>query len=120
MHKPFVKKLSELDGFQGEGVTFLEETEAETISSNYVRVKPNQSTSVGLHDDEEEVYIIMGGRARMRLGDDVQEVGFGDVVYIPRNVEHQATCISEEDFEYICVANWPDRIPGQPVVHHHK
>jgi mannose-6-phosphate isomerase-like protein (cupin superfamily) len=118
MHQAFVKKLSELAGYEGEGVTFLEEHEAETISSNYVRLKTNQSTTVGNHDDEEEVYIIMGGRASLRLGDTVQEVGFGDVVYIPRDVEHQATCISVEDFEYICVANWPDRIPGQPV--HHK
>lgn len=118
MAQPFVKKLSQLPGFEGEGVTFLEEHEAETISSNYVRLSKGQSTTVGNHDDEEEVYIIMGGRASLRLNQTVYEVEFGDVVYIPRDVEHQATCISEEDFEYICVANWPDRIPGQPV--HHK
>ncbi|MDF2815919.1 MAG: hypothetical protein K0Q81_2119, partial [Paenibacillus sp.] len=33
MHQAFVKKLSELAGYEGEGVTFLEEHEAETISS---------------------------------------------------------------------------------------
>lgn len=115
MPQPFVKKLSQLPGFTGEGVTFLEEHEAETISSNYVRLHKGQSTPLGNHDDEEEVYVIMGGRASLRLNGTTCEVEFGDVVYIPRDVEHQATCISEEDFEYICVANWPDRTPGQPV-----
>jgi len=111
MIKAFVKHLPGLQGFHGEGVTFLDEHEAETISSNYVRLKTGQSTPEGCHDDEEEVYVITGGKARLILGDATHEVGAGDVVYIPRDVVHQATCISAEDFEYICVANWPDRLP---------
>ncbi|MFK7691636.1 cupin domain-containing protein [Paenibacillus sp. HJGM_3] len=118
MIKPFVKKISTLPGYLEEGVTFLPEEGAETISSNYVRVKQGQSTPEGLHDDEEELYIIIGGKARLELGDSVSEVEKGDVVYIPRNVRHRATCLSEEDFEYICVANWPDRIPGQTYAKH--
>ncbi|WP_127581521.1 cupin domain-containing protein [Paenibacillus koleovorans] len=119
MIKAFVKKISTLSGYEGEGVTFLEEAEAETISSNYVRVKPGQSTSEGMHDDEEEVYIVLGGKAKLRLGEETHEVEKGDVVYIPRNVVHQATCVSDVDFEYICVCNWPDRIPGQVYESHH-
>ncbi|MBP1990742.1 cupin domain-containing protein [Paenibacillus eucommiae] len=115
MIKAFVKNLTTLPGYNEEGVTFLDEQEAETISSNYVRLKKGLSTPVGNHDDEEEVYIIIGGRARLQLDAAFSEVGVGDVVYIPRDVEHQATCISEEDFEYICVANWPDRLPKLPL-----
>ncbi|MBO9610727.1 MAG: cupin domain-containing protein [Paenibacillaceae bacterium] len=111
MTKPFVKRITELPGYREEGVTFLEEHEAETISSNYVRLKQGESTPVGCHDDEEEVYIILGGKAKLQLDDSFSEVSLGDVVYIPRDVVHQATCVSAEDFEYICVANWPDRIP---------
>lgn len=111
MIKPFVKTISELPGYREEGVTFLEEHEAETISSNYVRLRKGQSTPVGCHDDEEEVYVIIGGEAELRLGAETHVVKSGDVVYIPRDVEHQATCVSKDDFEYICVANWPDRIP---------
>lgn len=112
MITPFVKKISQCEGYSSGGTTFLLEEEAETLSSNYVRIHLNDSTPVGYHDDEEELYIVTGGRARLELGDQVHEIEAGDVVFIPRNTHHQATCISQEAFEYICVANWPDR-PGK-------
>lgn len=108
--KPFIKTPSEMDGFHEEGVTFLELEEAETLNSNYVRIRPGESSdaSYGYHDDEEELYFVTGGVGRITLGDQTSEVKAGDVVYIPRNTFHQVTCTSEVDFEYYCVANFPD------------
>lgn len=119
--KPFIKTPAKMQGYNEDGVTFLELAEAETLNSNYVRIRPGESSNpaYGYHDDEEELYIILGGVGRLTLGDTESEVRAGDVVYIPRNTFHQVTCLSEQDFEYICVANFPDHPPKlQPAPRH--
>ena len=111
MKMPFIKKISDMDGYNDGYVLFLTEDEAETISSNYWRIKKGESTELGFHDDEEELYIVLAGRAKVKLGETESEVERGNIIYIPRNTNHQSTCISEEDYEFICVANWPDKQP---------
>ena len=111
MIRPFVKKLPEVEGYADGNATYLAVDEAETISSNYIRIKKGEVTELGNHPDEEEVYIVLGGRAKLKLGDKTYEVGKGSAIYIPRSTDHQSTCISDEDYEFICVANWPDKIP---------
>ncbi|CAI6025068.1 cupin domain-containing protein [Cohnella sp. JJ-181] len=117
--KPFVKTPSTMEGYDEDGVTFLEVEEAETLNSNYVRIGPGQSSNAayGYHDDEEELYFIVGGAADLTLGEASYEVKSGDVVYIPRNTFHQVTCTSEVDFEYFCVANFPDHPPKLKPIH---
>lgn len=117
--KPFVKTPSAMPGYDEDGVTFLEVEEAETLNSNYVRIRPGQSSNpaYGYHDDEEELYFVVGGVGRLTLGEETHEVKAGDVVYIPRNTFHQVTCTSETDFEYFCVANFPDHAPKLTPIH---
>ena len=79
----------------------------ETIALGRVTVEPGGSTPVGFHDDEEEVYVILKGKALLTIGDEQQAVGPGDVAYVPRNNRHQMTCVSEECLEYLYFANWP-------------
>lgn len=113
MIKSFVKKLSEVDGYAAGKANYLSVDEAETIISDYNRVKKGETSEPGNHPDEEEIYIVLSGKAKLKLGDDTYEVERGNVIYIPRNTSHLATCISDEDFEFICVANWPDKTPGK-------
>lgn len=111
MKMPFIKKISDVEGYKDGNATFLAVSEAETISSNYIRIKNGEATELGFHEDEEELYIVLGGKAKIRLGDTIGEVERGSVIYIPRSTYHQSTCISKEDYEFICVANWPDKQP---------
>lgn len=115
MIKAFIKDYTKMDGYNdpAKGVTFLWPEEAETLSSNYMRVKKGESTPLGCHDDEEEIYIVLAGRAKVKIGDIEGETYPGTVVYIPRNTPHISTCISDEDYEFICVANWPDKMPAK-------
>ena len=85
--------------------------ETETIALGRVTVEPGGTTQEGFHPDEEEVYVILKGRARLMVGDDIQVVGPGDTVYVPRNHRHRMACISEENLEYLYFANWPKEIP---------
>lgn len=86
----------------------LDLPEAETIAIGYVALQPGESTDIGLHDDEEEGYVVLSGRARLMLGDSLHELEKGHVVYVPRNTPHRMTCISEEPLEYLYFANYPD------------
>ena len=81
--------------------------EAETIAMGYVSVEKGKSTQIDVHDVEEEIYVILKGRAILMIGDEKQEVGPGMVAYVPRNKKHNMTCISEENLEYLYFANWP-------------
>lgn len=87
----------------------LDLPETETIAIGYVALKPGEETDIGLHDDEEEAYVVLSGRARLMLGDAFCELEKGAVVYVPRNTPHRMTCISEVPLEYLYFANFPDK-----------
>jgi quercetin dioxygenase-like cupin family protein len=114
MIKPFVKKLKDCPGYAEGNAIFLPAENAETIMANFVRIKEGEDTPSGsIHDDEEEIYIVLKGKARIKLNEEDHIMEAGDIVFIPRNTFHEAVCISkDEDLEYICVANWPDKMPA--------
>jgi uncharacterized cupin superfamily protein len=50
-------------------------------------VKPNRRQAFGhRHEEDEEVYVILDGSGRMRLGDDVIEVGHLDAIRVAPGV----------------------------------
>ena len=59
---------------------------------------------------EHEQYVL-GGVAKVGIGDDVIEVAEGDVVFIPAGVPHWYESLGPEEFEFLCVVpNGPDEI----------
>ena len=66
---------------------------------------PNHTNTV-----EHEQYVL-GGAARIGIGDEVIEVGRGDVVFIPAGVPHWYESLGPEEFEFLCVVpNGADEI----------
>ena len=51
---------------------------------------------------EHEQYVLRG-KGQIGIGEDVFEVGPGDVVFIPAGVPHWYRCLSDEPFEFLCV-----------------
>jgi len=51
---------------------------------------------------EHEQYVL-GGQARVGIGDQVYEVRQGDVVFIPEGVPHFYENIGDEPFEFLCM-----------------
>ena len=51
---------------------------------------------------EHEQYVL-GGRAKIGIGQQVYEVQRGDVVFIPEGVPHFYENIGEEPFEFLCI-----------------
>lgn len=57
---------------------------------------------------EHEQYVL-GGSARVVIGDEVLTVQKDDVVYIPGGVPHSYEALGDEPFEFLCVVpNGPD------------
>ena len=56
----------------------------ENSGISYFRVAPNFRVPFGhSHERQEEVYVLVGGSARMKLGDEVVELGPWDAVRVP-------------------------------------
>lgn len=47
------------------------------------------------HDDADELFLVLRGRFRMELRDGVVELAEGDVIVVPRGVEHRP--VAEEE-----------------------
>lgn len=46
--------------------------------------------------NEDEIYYVIRGRARMRLGREARDVREGDVIFVEKNLEHRFFDIAEE------------------------
>jgi quercetin dioxygenase-like cupin family protein len=60
--------------------------------------------SMPLHTNSvEHEQLVLNGRAKVQIGDEVVEVKKDDVVFIPAEVEHSYTTLGNENFEFICI-----------------
>jgi mannose-6-phosphate isomerase-like protein (cupin superfamily) len=48
------------------------------------------------HDAEDELFLVIAGRLRMRLRDGDREVGAGQFIIVPRGVEHCPQALTDE------------------------
>jgi len=75
------------------------------------RLAPGAETPLNAHDDIDQVYLVLDGRARVRVGEDTEEVGPQTVIFIPRNTLHNVVTLGDRELVYIYVSVWPEGIP---------
>jgi len=66
---------------------------------------PGAATEPHFHPQTEELYYVLRGHGRMRVGDAVRDVGPGDGIAIPPGAPHQITNTSPdggEDLVFLC------------------
>ena len=66
------------------------------------RLPPGASTTPHYHPLTEEIYYILEGTGRMRIGEDVQQVGPGDAIAIPPGQVHTITCTGKVALKFLC------------------
>jgi mannose-6-phosphate isomerase-like protein (cupin superfamily) len=66
------------------------------------RVPPGCMTLAHYHPKTEEIYYILQGGGRMRLGDDWQTVETGDAIAIPPGAIHQIENPGEAPLVFLC------------------
>lgn len=88
----------------------LDELEAERAANDgaYLQFLRERNMSVGLYalnagqidpqqpHSQDEVYLVVSGRAAVTVGEETTEVGRGSVVYVPAGAPHRFHHISED------------------------
>ena len=63
-----------------------------------------KATSVHTHDNQEQVFYILEGKARFQLGKVEQDVGPGELVFAPRHVKHGYTVLGPSPVKWLMIA----------------
>lgn len=83
------------DKLKGEAVEYLEFLNVPALNCG-IYFLPADSTDMQAPHDEDEVYVVLSGKARMHLGDEVRAVGPGSLLYISATTEHSFFKIEED------------------------
>ena len=83
------------DKLKGEAVEYLEFLNVPALNCGIYFLAAG-STDMQAPHDEDEVYIVMSGKARMRLGDEDRAVGPGSLLYVSATTEHSFFEIEED------------------------
>lgn len=97
------------DKLKGEAVEYLEFLNVPALNCGIYFLAAG-STDMQAPHDEDEVYVVLSGKARMRLADEEREVVPGSLLYVSATTEHSFFEI-EEDMTLLVMfaATPPDR-----------
>jgi mannose-6-phosphate isomerase-like protein (cupin superfamily) len=83
------------DKLKGSAVEYLEFLNVPALSCGLYSLAAGSKDMQAPHD-EDEVYFVLSGRARMRLGDEEREIKPGTLLYIRAATEHSFFEIVED------------------------
>jgi mannose-6-phosphate isomerase-like protein (cupin superfamily) len=97
-------ELSQLEQQSGQaGKPYLEFLRVSAMSAGlYVLPAGGRDPQRPHHEDE--MYDVVRGQARMRLGSEDQAVSEGSVIFVPAGVEHRFHDVTEELLVLVCFA----------------
>jgi quercetin dioxygenase-like cupin family protein len=75
---------------------------APNFALRYFEIEPGGWSSLDQHEHDHGV-VILRGRGQVRLDEEMFEIGFGDVVYIPPYEVHQFKNIGSEPLGFLCI-----------------
>jgi mannose-6-phosphate isomerase-like protein (cupin superfamily) len=93
--KTFFQTFELLQQRTQQGKLYLEFLRVPAMSAG-VYVLPAGGADPQKPHKEDELYYVVRGRARMRVGSEDQTVGEGSVIFVAANVEHRFYDIAEE------------------------
>ncbi|WP_262177421.1 cupin domain-containing protein [Haloarcula laminariae] len=82
-------------------------TGCEEFSSGVVLLKPGKGHERHTHPDSDEILYILGGEGEQTIGDETRTVSAGEMVYIPKGVEHSTMNTSWEPLRFLAVYSPP-------------
>jgi mannose-6-phosphate isomerase-like protein (cupin superfamily) len=77
------------------------------LTVTWVDVPPGAEQRAHSHEDAEQVYVIVRGHGRMQVVGDVEEVGEGDLIFIPPATQHSIRNDGSEMLVYVSAASPP-------------
>ena len=80
---------------KGEAVEYLEFLNVPALNCGIYHLSAG-STDMQAPHDEDEVYVVLKGKARMRLNNEERSVGPGSLLYVGASTEHSFSEIEED------------------------
>ena len=77
------------------GRSYLEFLRVPAMSAG-IYILPAGGTDLQRPHEQDEIYYVMTGAAKMRLGSNEKKISKGDVIFVERNAEHRFFDIEEE------------------------
>jgi quercetin dioxygenase-like cupin family protein len=77
--------------------------------------EPGQSQQVHVHAGSDKFYLVLSGKARMIVGEEVREVGAGTVVWAPADLPHGVADALERTVILVAMAPPPGILSHRPV-----
>ena len=93
----------ELDGLVSHILLETGDVAAGNLSVTWVDVEPGKRQPPHTHPPQ-QVYVIIRGSGRMRVGEEAREVAKGSMVFIPPGAEHGIENTGEETLTYVSAA----------------
>lgn len=116
----YAKRFSETKAYKFWGNNYnliLPREITELMEGELIRMRKGSKTPAHSHNKEEQVYIILQGKARIKIEKEEKIIEKDYVVYIPRNKIHEIKAIGEEDLVYMYFAVFPDgKIPREKEI----
>lgn len=84
---------------------------ADKFYMRLVTLEPGGSIPLHSHDIIHEMYVTSGDGAVVKESGEEQAITKGSFVYIPGNEKHGFKNTGEENFEFICCIDKPDKDP---------
>lgn len=94
------------DKLTGKAVEYLEFLNVPALNCGIYFLAAGSNDMQAPHD-EDEVYLVLSGRARMRLNDEDRRVGPGSLLYVGAATEHSFFEIEEDMTLLVMFANSP-------------
>ena len=80
---------------KGDAVEYLEFLNVPALNCGVYSLAAG-STDMQAPHDEDEVYLVLSGKARMRLGNEDRSIGAGSLLYVGASTEHSFFEIEED------------------------
>lgn len=70
---------------------------------NWARILPGKSFNRHYHEDMDEIFIILSGKAEIRVGESIETLVSGDAVLVPMRKVHTMKDISGNGVDYLVI-----------------
>ena len=77
-------------------------------SVSLAQLQPTLSYEKHQHQDHEELYYIINGKGKIKIGKEESQFRDGDIIYIPERTEHTITNTGEEIIEFLAFGGFID------------
>jgi len=90
---------------------------ARRLWAGVVIIGQGSSSNPHVHDDAEEIWYVIGGTGRVRVGEEEEEIGPGSCVLVPPKTVHQLLNTGQTELKVLAVTSPPPTLAGFKELH---